>query len=533
MSTPKEIIFGEDARKKLARGIAQLADTVASTLGPKGKSVGLEKGWGAPTITNDGNTIVRDIELTDQYENMGVDIAKEVAAKLKEKCGDGTTTGTLILNALVHEGVKLITSGASPITIKRGIDKAIDAIIKDLEKKAITVKGSDKIRTVATVSASGNEEIGNTITEALSKVGEAGVVTIEEAKGTETTIEMVEGMQFDRGYISSYFSTDMEKMVTEMEKPLIFITDKKISSVQEILPLLQSVAASGNSLLIICEDLEADALATLVVNKIRGILKCAAVKAPGFGDRRKAMLKDIAVLTEGSVISEEVGLTLKDATIEACGRADRVLITKENTTIIGGHGDQKALEARVKEIDAEIALSKSDYDKEKLLERKAKLQGGVAVIRVGAPTEPELKQKKQIYEDSLNSTKAALEEGIVVGGGIALLRTSQKIDGLKLEGDEALGGKLVKSACSALTRQLAFNSGKDGSVVVAEILENKSETVGFNVLNEKIEDLLISGVMDPVKVVKHALLYAASAAGIVLISETLIGDAPEEKEEKK
>lgn len=531
MTNPKEIIFEEEARKKLAKGIKQLADAVSATLGPKGKNVGLEKSWGAPTITNDGNSIVKDIELPDQYENMGVAMAKEVASKLKEKCGDGTTTGTLLLNSLVQEGVKYITSGASPINLKRGIDKAVEAIIKNLEKKAIPVKGTEETKNIATVSASGNEDIGNWIAESLKKVGKNGVVTIEEAKGTDTSIEMVEGMQFDRGYTSAYFVTSQDKMTVEMENPGILVTDKKISSVQEILPLLQGVATAGQNLLIIAEDIEADALATLVINKLKGILKVCAVKAPGFGDRRKEMLQDIAVLTGATFVSEEAGIALKDAQTTVLGRADRVVITKDATTIVGGKGKASALEARVKQIENESAVTKSSYDKEKLEERKAKLQGGVAVIKVGAATEPELKQKKQMFEDSLNSTKAALEEGIVVGGGVALLRASKVVEDLKLEGDELLGAKLVIKACEAPARQIAYNSGLDGSVVLAEI-KSSPEGFGFNAKDEKVEDLMKSGVIDPVKVVKNTLLHASSVAGIVLISEALIGDAPEEEEKK-
>lgn len=531
MSNPKEIIFDEEARKKLAKGIKQLADAVSGTLGPKGKNVGIEKGWGAPTITNDGNTIVRDIELKDQYENMGVAMAKEVAAKLKEKCGDGTTTGTLLLNALVQEGVKYITSGSSPITLKRGIDKAVEAVIQDLEKQAIAVKSTDETKNIAKVSASGNEEIGSWISESIKKVGKEGVVTIEESKGTDTTLEIVEGMQFDRGYISPYFCTNQEKMLVEMDQPNLLIVDKKISSIQEILPILQAVATAGNNLLIIAEDLEADALATLVVNKIRGILKVAAIKAPGFGDRRKELLQDIAIMTGGTLISEEAGVILKDATPDMLGKADRVVITKDATTVVGGKGTPKEIAARVKQIENEHAAAKSSYDKEKLEERKAKLQGGVAVIKVGAATEPELKQKKQMFEDSLNSTKAALEEGVVIGGGIALLHASKAISSLKLEGDEELGARLVTRACETPVRQIAINSGLDGSVVVGEIKE-KGNNFGFNALTEKVEDLLKMGVIDPVKMVKNCLVHASSVAGIVLISEALIGDAPEEEKEE-
>jgi len=531
MSNPKEILFEQDARDKLAKGIRKLADTVRGTLGPKGRNVGIEKSWGAPTITNDGNTIVKDIELPDQFENMGVSMAQEVASKLKDKYGDGTTTGTLLLNELVQNGIKYIAAGASPISIKRGIDKAVEAIVKELEKRAIPVKGKKDTKNIATVSASGNEEIGSFIAEAIEKVGKEGVVTIEEAKGTETVIELVEGMQFDRGYISAYFVTNQEKMTIEMENPFILIVDKKITSVQEMLPILQSVATTGRELLIICEDLEADALATLVVNKIRGILKVTAVKSPGFGDRRKAMLQDIATLTKATLVSEEAGIYLKDAGASVLGGCDKVIITKDATTIVGGKGSLAAIEARIKQIEKEYEQSTSTYDKEKLLERKAKLKGGVAVIRVGAATEPELKQKKQAFEDSLSSTKAALEQGIVAGGGVALLRVSKVLSGLKLEGDEALGAELVAKACETPARQIVANAGQDGSVIIGQLKEMK-ENMGFNALSEKVEDLLEGGVIDPVKVVKNSLMYAASVAGIVLISEALIGDAIEEDETK-
>lgn len=527
MSNAKEIVFEQEARDKLAKGIGQLADAVRHTLGPKGRNVGLEKSWGAPIITNDGNSIVKDIQLADQYENMGVAMAQEVASKLKDKCGDGTTTGTLLLDALVQHGIKYIASGASPISIKRGIDKAVQAVIQELEKRAIPITGINDTKNIATVSASGNEEIGTFIANAIEKVGKEGVVTIEEAKGTETIIEMVEGMQFDRGYISAYFVTNQEKMRVEMSNPMLLIVDKKISSIQELLPVLQAVATTGRELLIICEDLEADVLATLVVNKIRGTLKVTAVKAPGFGDRRKAMLQDLAILTNATLVSEEAGIYLKDATAEILGSCDRIVITKDTTTLVGGKGDAKAIDNRVKQIEAEEAQATSSYDKEKLRERKAKLKGGVAVIRVGAATEPELKQKKQAFEDSLNSTKAALEEGVVAGAGIALLRARQGIASLKLEGDELLGSQLVAAACEAPTRQIVSNAGHDGSVVIADLL-TKGDSFGFNALNEKIEDLLKAGVIDAVKVVKNCLLYAASVAGIVLISEALIGDAPED-----
>ncbi|MFZ0565832.1 MAG: chaperonin GroEL [Chlamydiales bacterium] len=528
MSSPKEMIFEQEARDKLANGIQKLADAVRATLGPKGRNVGLEKSWGAPTITNDGNSIVKDIELPDQYENMGVQMAQEVAAKLKDKCGDGTTSGILLLDALVQQGLKYIAAGASPIGLKRGIDKAVEAIIKELQNKAIPIKGSEDTKSIATVSASGNEEIGSYIAQAIEKVGKEGVVTIEEAKGTETIIEMVEGMQFDRGYISPYFVTNQEKMTVEMENPYILIVDKKISSIQEMIPVLQAAATTGRSLVIIAEDVEADPLATLVVNKIRGTLKAVAVKAPGFGDRRKAMLDDIATLTGGTVVTEEAGVALKDATAEVFGTCDRILITKDTTTLVGGKGSSQAIEGRIKQIDKEHEKATSKYDQEKLLERKAKLQGGVAVIRVGAATEPELKQKKQMFEDSLSSTKAALEEGIVPGGGTALLHARSVLDGLKLEGDEAMGAQLVAKACETPIRQIVTNTGLDASVTLVQ-LQNQGEKMGFNALTELIEDLLAAGVLDPVKVVINCLVYAASVAGIVIISEALIGDAPEEE----
>ncbi|MCC5831556.1 MAG: chaperonin GroEL [Chlamydiales bacterium] len=530
MSEAKEIIFEQEARDKLAKGIQQLVDAVRPTLGPKGRNIGLEKSWGAPSITNDGNSIVKDIELPDQYENMGVAMAQEVAAKLKEKCGDGTTTGTILLDALVQNGNKHISAGSSPITLKRGIDKGVEAIVKELEKMAIPVKGKKDTKNIATVSASGNEEIGSYIADAIEKVGKEGVVTIEEAKGTETTIEMVEGMQFDRGYISAYFVTNQEKMTIEMENPYLLLVDKKITSIQEMIPVLQAAATTGRELLIICEDLEADVLATLVVNKLRGSLKVTAVKAPGFGDRRKAMLQDIAALTGATVVSEEAGVYLKDAGLDLLGSCDRAIVTKETSTLVGGKGDAEAIDARISQIEIEHSQSTSSYDKEKLMERKAKLKGGVAVIRVGAATEPELKQKKQMFEDSLSSTKAALEEGIVAGGGISLLHASRVIASLKLEDDEMLGANLVRTACEAPIRQIVSNAGQDGSVVLEEI-RDKKDSIGFNARTEKIENLIEAGVIDPVKVTKNCLTHAASVAGVVLISEALIGDAPEEEEE--
>ncbi len=530
-STPKEIIFEEAARELLLAGIKKLADVVAFTLGPKGRNVGLEKSWGAPTITNDGSSIVKDISLKDQYENMGVAMAKEVVQQIKEKCGDGTTTATLLLKALAEGGIKQIAAGASPIGIKRGMDKMLDAMLKEIEKTAIPIKNSQETKNIAIASASGNQEIGNMIAEAMEKVGNAGVITIEEAKGTETTIELVEGMQFDRGYISAYFCTNADKQTVEMSSaPQILILDKKISSIHDILPVLSSIATAGQELLIIAEDVEADALSTLVINKLRGSLKVVAVKAPGFGDRRKAILQDIAVLTGATVISEDTGTSIKDTPSSFLGSAEKITVTKDHTVIVNGKGQKNEIEARIKQIENEAVLTTSSYDKEKLEERKAKLSGGVAIIRVGAATEPELKQKKQMFEDSLNSTKAAIEEGIVPGGGIALLRASKAIDNLNLEGDEAVGAKILKNACETPLRQIVSNAGKDGSVVLAAVLQAKPN-FGFNAMTGQIEDLMAAGVVDPAKVIKNILLHAVSTAGIVIITEALIGDAPDEDEE--
>lgn len=530
MSTPaKEIVFEEAARDKLRVGINKLADVIACTLGPKGRTVGLEKSWGSPSITNDGNSIVKDVELEDVYENMGVSIAKEVVTKLKDKCGDGTTTGVLLLNALVENGVKNIASGASPIGVKRGIDKAVAAIVEEIEKRSIPVEDTAATQNIATAAASGDEFTGRTIAEAIEKVGKEGVVTIEESKTTETTIELVEGMQFDRGYLSPYFCTDGDKMEAVLQQPQILLVDKKISSIHDLLPVLQNVATSGQELLIIAEDLEGDALSTLVINKLRGSLKVTAVKAPGFGDRRKAMLEDIAALTGGTVVNEDAGVSLKELPADALGTAEKVVVTKEATTIVNGGGSEEAIQARIHVIEAEKENASNSYDQEKLAERKAKLSGGVAVIRVGASTEPELKHKKQLFEDSLSSTHAALEEGIVTGAGVTLLLASEVIEGLGLKGDEHIGAKLVAKACEAPARQLIKNCGFDASVILAEIRE-KGGNYGFNQLTETVEDLMTSGITDPAKVIKNSLKHASSAAGIVLISEALMADAPEDEE---
>ncbi len=532
-ATPKELIFEEEARNKLREGLDKLADVVGVTLGPQGRNVGLQSSWGPPTITNDGNSIVKDIEVKDQFVNMGVAMGKEVAAKMKEKCGDGTTTSILLLRTLVQNGVKNIASGASPIGIKRGMDKAVEALIQEIEKFSIAIKDEKETRSIAIASASGNEEIGTMMADAFKKVGKEGVITIEEGKTTETTIEMVEGMQFDRGYTSAYFCTNQETLVAEMHDVRILITDKKISSVQEILPILQSIATSAQELLIIADDIEGDALSTLVINKLRGTLKVCAVKAPGFGDRRKSLLQDLAILTGGVLVSEETGTVLKDATVSVLGKAEKVVITKDKTTVINGAGEPADIQARVKQIENEASTTTNQYDREKLDERKAKLSGGVAVIRVGAATEPAMKQKKQMFEDSLNSTRAALQEGIVAGGGVALLRAAKKLAStLKLTGDELLGAQIVLRACEAPLKQIILNAGFDSSVLLEEIV-NAGDNFGFNAVSEKVEDLVKGGVVDPAKVVKTALRYAASVAGIILISECLIGNAPEDDENSK
>lgn len=526
-TTPKDLIFEDDARNYLFTGIKKLTDVVAFTLGPKGRNVGLEKSWGAPSITNDGASIIRDIELENKYENMGASMAKEVVQKVKEVSGDGTTTSSLLLCALVEAGLKNISSGASPIGLKRGIDKAVEAVVNEIEKQSIKVKTNQEIQNVATVSASGNQEIGHLIAEAIEKVGLSGAITIEEGKSTETTVEVVKGMKFDRGYVSPYLCTDLEKMTLDMSDAQILLIDQKINNIHELLPILQTIAATGKELLIIAEDIEGDVLSTLVVNKLRGSLKVAAVKSPGFGDRRKAMMQDIAALTGATLVSEEAGISLKEITENVLGSAHKISITKDSTTIVDGAGSKEAVQGRIKQIEGEIALSKSSYDKEKLEERRAKLTGGVAVIKVGAPSETEMKQKKQMFDDSLNSTRAALEEGIVPGGGVALLNASRVLADLKLDGDEALGVKIVATACETPLRQIVKNAGFDSSVVVND-LKNAQKNYGFNALTEKVEDLIQAGVIDPAKVVKNTLTYAASTAGVVLLSEVLIAEAEED-----
>jgi chaperonin GroEL len=523
---PKEIIFEEEARHALCDGIDQLADVVAITLGPKGRNVGLQASWGSPTITSDGNSIAKDLELKDPFLNMGISMGKEVAAKIKEKAGDGTTTGIVLLRALVQGGLKNITAGANPTAIKRGMDKALEKIVQEIDAMSIAVKNSEETKNIATVSASGNTEVGQKIAESFEKLGKTGIIAIEEGKGTETVVEIVDGMQFDRGYLSAYFVTNQERLLVEMNHAHVLITDKKISSVQEIIPILQAIASTGQELLIIADEIEGDALSTLVVNKLRGTLKVAAVKAPGFGDRRKALLEDIAILTGATVVSEEKGLILREAEADVLGKADQIVIDKEKTTLVGGKGSSQAIKERIAQIDAEIALATSNYDKEKLNERKAKLQGGVALIKVGAPTESEMKKKKQMYEDSLNSTRSALEEGIVPGGGVALLRAAKASLKMDLSAEEQVGAQILLKACEAPFKQIVTNTGYDSSLILDEVLQ-KAKSFGFNALSEKVEDLLKAGVMDPAKVVKSSLLHAVSMAGIILLSEALIADAQE------
>lgn len=526
-TTPKEIIFEEEARNALLEGINQLADVVAITLGPRGRNVGLQAAWGSPTITNDGNSIAKDVELKNPCLNLGVSMGKEVAAKIKEKSGDGTTTGIILLRALVKAGVKNIASGANPISIKRGMDKALEKLLKEIDRVAIGIKSSQDTLNIATVSASGNREVGEKIAHCFEKVGKTGVIAIEEGKGIETTIEMVEGMEFDRGYLSSYFCTNNEKLTVEMNSPRILVTDKKISSAQDILSLLQHTATTGQELLIIADEVEGEALSTLVINKLRGTLKVAAVKAPAFGDRRKSILEDIAILTGGQLVTEDKGLILREVEPDVLGIATQVIISKEKTTIVGGQGGKESLQARIDQIEAETREASSSYDKEKLQERKAKLQGGVAVIKVGAPTEAEMKQKKQMFEDSLNATRSALEEGIVVGGGVALLRASKTYKNELLNKEEQVGADILVKACETPFRQIVLNSGFDPSVILGEALQ-KGISFGFNAITEKVEDLLSAGVIDPAKVVKNSLLHAVSVAGIVLLSEALIVNAKEE-----
>ncbi len=525
----KVICYGEDARKALQAGIDKLSDTVKITLGPKGRNVVLDKKFGAPLITNDGVTIAKEIELPDAYENMGAQLVKEVATKTNDAAGDGTTTATLLAQALVREGMKNVTSGANPMAVKKGIAKAVDAAVDSLKENSKKVKGSKDIARVASVS-SGDEFIGELISEAMEKVSADGVITIEESKTAETYTDVVEGMQFDRGYITPYMVTDTEKMEAVLDDAYILITDKKISSIQEILPLLEQVVQGGKKLLIIAEDVEGEALSTLIVNRLRGTFTCVAVKAPGFGDRRKEMLQDIAILTGGQVISEEVGLELKEAQMNQLGRARQVKIQKENTIIVDGVGDKKAIKDRIAQIRAQIETTTSDYDKEKLQERLAKLSGGVAVIRVGAATEIEMKEKKLRIEDALSATKAAVEEGIVAGGGVALLNTIPAVEKLipGLDGDEKTGARIVRRALEEPIRQIAENAGMEGSVIIDKLRRTRKVGYGFDFAKETYGDMIELGIVDPTKVTRSAIQNAASVAAMVLTTESLVSDEKEE-----
>jgi chaperonin GroEL len=526
----KQLLYGEEARKAIQKGVDKLANAVKVTLGPKGRNVVLDKKYGSPTIINDGVTIAKEIELEDPYENMGAQLVKEVASKTSDIAGDGTTTATILAQAIYNEGMKNITAGTNPMPVKRGIEKAINAVVAELKKYSKPIKDNKEIEQVATISANNDREIGEKIAKAMAKVGKDGVITVEEAKGIETTVEFTEGMQFDQGYISPYFVTNSDKMIAELDNPYILIHDKKISGMKDLLPILQAVVEKGRSLLIIAEDVEGEALATLVVNKLKGTFGCIAVKAPGFGDRRKAMLEDIAILTGGRVISEEVGLKLEKAQISDLGEAKKVVVDKDNTTIVEGAGKKKDIDARISQIKLQIEETKSDYDKEKLQERLAKLAGGVAVINVGAATETEMKEKKARVEDALHATRAATEEGIVPGGGVALLRTSAVLDNLKVDDDEeAIGVKIVKKALEMPIRQLAFNAGYDGSIIVEKVLKESDFNMGFDANDGKIKDLVKEGIIDPTKVTRTALQNAASIAALLLTTETLVTDIPEKE----
>jgi chaperonin GroEL len=526
----KELYFNTEARAALKRGVDQLAEAVKVTLGPKGRNVVIDKKFGAPTVTKDGVTVAKEIELADSLENMGAQMVKEVATKTSDNAGDGTTTATVLAQAIFREGLKNVTAGINPMALKRGIDKAVVEVVAQLKKISVPTAGKKEIAQVGTISANNDAEIGNLIAEAMEKVGKDGVITVEEAKGLETTLETVEGMQFDRGYLSPYFVTDPDKMEAVLEDGLILIHDKKISSMKDLLPILEKVAQLGKPLLIIAEDIEGEALATLVVNKLRGTLRVSAVKAPGFGDRRKAMLQDIAVLTGGQVVSEEVGFKLENAVLNDLGKAKRIVIDKDNTTLIDGAGASEAIQGRIKEIRSAIDKSTSDYDKEKLQERLAKLAGGVAVINVGAPTESEMKEKKARVEDALHATRAAVEEGIVPGGGVALIRAQSVLKAFKAgDVDEQVGVEIVRRAIEEPIRIIVQNAGGEGSIVVEKVRESKDNNYGYNALTDKYENLVTAGVIDPTKVTRTALQNAASIAGLLLTTEALVVEKKEDK----
>jgi len=530
----KQLLFREDARRALKRGIDILADAVKTTLGPKGRNVALDKKFGAPSVTHDGVTVAKEIELKDPFENMGAQLLKEAATKTNDVAGDGTTTATVLAQAIVNEGLRNVAAGANPMLLKRGLDRAVQVVVEEIKRQAVPVSGKEDIAHVAAISAA-DQEIGNLIAEVMDKVGKDGVITVEESKGLRFEIEYVEGMQFDRGYISPYFITNPDRMEAVIENPYILITDKKISAISDLLPLLESMLQTGRKdLVVIAEDVEGEALATLVVNKLRGTLNCLAVKAPGFGDRRKEMLRDIAILTGGQVISEETGRRLDSATVADLGQARRVVATKDETTIIEGRGDPAQIQARIKQIRAQIEETTSDYDREKLQERLAKLAGGVAVIKVAASTETELKEKKHRVEDALSATRAAVEEGIVPGGGVALLNAAQALDQLQLSGDEQTGVNILRRALEEPLRQIAENAGEDGSVIVGEVRRRQKESgnrnLGFDVMTGEFVDMVARGIIDPAKVTRTALENAVSIAGMILTTEALVTEVPEKKE---
>jgi chaperonin GroEL len=526
----KEVKFSTDARDRMLRGVDTLANAVRVTLGPKGRNVVLDKSFGAPRITKDGVTVAKEIELEDKFENMGAQMVREVAQKTNDQAGDGTTTATVLAHAIVREGAKAVAAGMNPMDLKRGIDIAVGAVVKDIEKRSKKVESSSEVAQVGTISSNGDKKIGQMIAQAMQKVGNEGVITVEEAKSLDTEVEIVEGMQFDRGYLSPYFITNAEKMVAELDDVYVLLHEKKLTGLQAMLPVLEAVVQTGKPLLIVAEDIEGEALATLVVNKLRGGLKVAAVKAPGFGDRRKAMLEDIAILTAGQLISEDLGIKLENVTLNMLGRAKKVIIEKEKTTIVDGAGKKKEIEARVGQIKAQIEETTSDYDKEKLQERLAKLAGGVAVIRVGGATEVEVKEKKDRVEDALNATRAAVEEGIVPGGGVALLRAKKAVGRITNDNSDVQAGiNIVLKALEAPIRQIAENAGVEGSIVVGKIVENKSETFGFDAQTEDYVDMVDKGIIDPAKVVRAALQDAASVAGLLVTTEAMVAEAPKKQ----
>jgi chaperonin GroEL len=526
----KDVRFSGDAREKMLRGVETLANAVRVTLGPKGRNVVIDKSFGAPRITKDGVTVAKEIELEDKFENMGAQMVREVAQKTNDMAGDGTTTATVLAAAIVREGAKSVAAGMNPMDLKRGIDLAVSAVVKDIEKRAKKVGSSAEVAQVGTISANGDQNIGKMIAQAMQKVGNEGVITVEEAKSLDTDVEIVEGMQFDRGYISPYFITNAEKMVAELEDAYVLLHEKKLSGLQAMLPVLEAVVQSGKPLVIVAEDVEGEAIATLVVNKLRGGLKVAAVKAPGFGDRRKAMLEDIAILTGGQLISEDLGIKLESVNLQMLGRAKKIIIEKEKTTIVDGAGKRKEIEARVGQIKAQIEETTSDYDREKLQERLAKLAGGVAVIRVGGATEVEVKEKKDRVEDALNATRAAVEEGIVPGGGVALLRAKKAVGRITNDNPDVQAGiNIVLKALEAPIRQIAENSGVEGSIVVGKIMDEKSETYGFDAQNEDYVDMIDKGIVDPAKVVRAALQDAASVAGLLVTTEAMVAETPKDK----